>query len=295
MKKPMMTHILILISSGIPLTATHFERLRIFVGDKGIVSGDRPVWLDGDKAVELAVKNSLTLLQMKELRNLFAQDRIDVLCISVAGRKKKLLLADMDATIVAGETLDELAARAGIKDQIAAITARAMNGELDFKAALRARVWLLKGLSVAALQETLDETDCNAGAEDLVSTMRDAGATCVLVSGGFTFFTAAIAKRCGFHRHHGNVLNHNGETLDGTVKEPILDKDSKLAFLKSYAQDLEIDLAQTLAIGDGANDLPMLTAAGLGIGYRPKPVLEDVLMNVLRYADLDRLKYVLAK
>ena len=106
------------------------------------------------------------------------------------------------------------------------------------------------------------------------------------------FFTSAIAKQCGFHHHHRNVLNHDGDALDGTVAMPILDKNSKLEFLKSYAHDLEIGLESTMAIGDGANDLPMLEAAGIGIGYRPKPVVEDTIPNVLKYADLDKIVFI---
>jgi phosphoserine phosphatase len=199
----------------------------------------------------------------------------------------------MDATIVECETLDELAARAGIKDQIAAITTRAMNGELDFKAALRERIALLKGLPTTALYETLAEMKLSPGASDLIMGQRARGVTCILVSGGFTFFTHAIAEKCGFNSHHGNFLGINDTVLDGTVSEPIIDKDAKLAHLKSHAQELGIDLTQTVAIGDGANDIPMLAAAGLGIGYRPKKLVEETILNCLKYADLDRLKYVL--
>jgi phosphoserine phosphatase len=228
---------------------------------------------------------------MKKLRAVFAEDKIDVLCMKAEGRRKKLLLADMDATIVTGETLDELAAKAGIGEKVAAITTRAMKGEIDFQAALKERVALLKGLSLAALSETLKETALSEGAMAMVRAMRADGATCVLVSGGFTFFTEAVAAQCGFHHHHGNILRHDGAILDGSVEEPILDKDSKLSYLRHYAQNLGLDLSQTVAVGDGANDLPMLAAAGLGIGYRPKPVLEDNLLNVLKYTDLRGVLY----
>jgi phosphoserine phosphatase len=228
---------------------------------------------------------------MKALRALFAEDEIDILCVATEHRKKKLLLADMDSTVVETETLDELAGKAGIKDRIAAITARAMNGELDFKSALRERVGLLKGLPLSALQETLDETGFCEGAEHLIHTMRENGAVCVLVSGGFTFFTGAVAQKAGFHHHHGNMLDDDGAMLLGTVSGDILDKESKLSYLKSYTQELGLDLNQTLAIGDGANDLPMLAAAGLGIGYRPKPVLAETLLNILQFADLRGVLY----
>lgn len=286
-----MTHILTLIASDIPLSIAHIERLEKFVEERGLGLSGKPAWLDAHMAADLPIQNAPTLEQMKELRAVFAADRIDILCSNSARRKKKLLLADMDSTIVTTETLDELAGKAGIKDRIAEITARAMNGELDFHAALRERVGLLKGLSIAALQETLDETELCDGATDMIRILKENDVKCVLVSGGFTFFTGAVAHRTGFHHHHGNELHDDGTVLLGTVGDNILDKDSKLAFLKSYAADLKLDLSETAAIGDGANDLPMLAAAGLGIGYRPKPVLEENLLNVLKYADLTGVLY----
>ena len=286
-----MSHVLTLVSGAKNLSIAHLEQLENYVEAKGIGLAGKPVWLDAHIAADLPVENALTMEQMVELRALFAADRIDVLCSKSEGRKKALLLADMDSTIVTTETLDELAGKAGIKDKIAAITARAMNGELDFHAALRERVGLLKGLPISALQETLDETEFCEGAEALIHAMRENGATCVLVSGGFTFFTGAVAQKAGFHHHHGNTLRDDGAMLLGTVGDDILDKDSKLAYLKSYSQSLGLDLSQTVAIGDGANDLPMLAAAGLGIGYRPKPVLAENLLNILQFADLRGVLY----
>ncbi len=288
-----MSYLLTLLCSDTPLSIAHIESAEKFIEERGLGLNGKPVWMAPHKAARIPVQNLPAMDVMKALRGLFAADRIDVLCIR-ENAGTRLFLADMDATIVEGETLDDLAAKAGIKDQISAITARAMNGDLDFKAALRERVGLLKGLPVSALEETLAETHLNPGAAALLAGLKAQHITCVLVSGGFQFFTGAIANRAGFDHNHGNILNHDGWTLDGTVGEPILDKDSKLAYLKSYAQNLEIDLAQTMAIGDGANDLPMLAAAGIGIGYRPKPVLEENLLNVLKYADLDALLYLTA-
>lgn len=286
-----MSYVLTLIASDIPLSIAHLERLEKFVEERGLGLNGKPDWLDVHKAADLPVQNAPDIEQMIALRALFAADHIDIVCSSMATRKKKLLLADMDSTIVTTETLDELAAKAGIKDRIAEITARAMNGELDFHAALRERVGLLKGLSVSALKETLDETELCDGAVEMIATLKGNGVKCVLVSGGFTFFTVAVAEQTGFHHHHGNELNDDGVVLLGTVGDNILDKDSKLAFLKSYAADLGLDLSETAAIGDGANDLPMLAAAGLGIGYHPKPVLEQNLLNILKYADLRGVLY----
>lgn len=283
-----MSYNLTLIASTTPLSIAHLESAEKFIESNGIGLNGKPAWAAPHEAARMPIQNALTMAQMKALRGEFAADRIDVLC-SKTSPDIRLFLADMDSTIVTSETLDDLAEHAGIKDQIAAITARAMNGELDFHAALKERVGLLKGLPVTALQQTLDETVLCDGAKELVQGLKARSVKCVLVSGGFTFFTGAIAQQCGFDHNHGNTLHDDGTALSGTVGEPILDKDAKLAFLKSYAADMGIDLAQSMAIGDGANDLPMLAAAGIGIGYRPKPVLEDSLLNVLKYADLDRL------
>lgn len=288
-----MTYILTFLASSTDLSITHLEQAERFVEGQGIGLNGKPSWVVEHRAADLPVQNLMTIEQRRALQNLFREDRIDVLCVSADNRRKSLLVADMDATIVIGETLDELAAKAGIKDQIAAITTRAMNGELDFKEALRERVGLLKGLPVKAMAQTLAETKLSPGAETLIKTFRASGGTCVLVSGGFTYFTKYIGEKCGFNYNHGNILSNNGDVLDGAVEEPILDKDAKLAYLKSHAQALGLDLADTMAIGDGANDLPMLAAAGLGIGYRPKPLVEESLLNVLNYADLSAVLYAL--
>lgn len=293
-KTDAMKHRLTLLASDLPLSIVHLERCEKFIEENGLGLAGKPEWLEAHRAAKIAIVNAPTLRQMKELRSLFAADRIDILC-SKDGAAPKLLLADMDSTIVTTETLDELAGKAGIKDRIAAITARAMNGELDFRAALRERVALLKGLPLTALKETLEETVLCEGAAEMVAAMKARGVTCVLVSGGFTYFTGAVARLAGFDRHHGNTLDDDGAALLGTVGDDILDKDAKLSYLKSYAQQLGIDLEQTIAIGDGANDLPMLAAAGIGIGYRPKPVLKESLTNVLEYADLDALQYISGK
>lgn len=198
---------------------------------------------------------------------------IDAITVKTRGRRKALLIADMDSTIVREETLDELAVFAGLGEQIAAITARAMNGELDFKEALRERVAMLKGLPVDALDRTWERVSLTPGAHELVTTMRARGALTALVSGGFTFFTGRVAEVLGFDVHRSNILLDDGAALTGAVAEPILDRDTKLATLRELAAQRGLKLSATLAVGDGANDLDMLRAAGLGVAFHAKPIV----------------------
>jgi phosphoserine phosphatase len=188
--------------------------------------------------------------------------------------RKKLMLADMDSTIIGCECLDELADFAGKKAEVSAITERAMAGELDFEGALTARVAMLAGLPLSALQACYDErVKLNAGAQTFVGTMAALGGHCALVSGGFTFFTSRVAQAAGFHTNRANSLNDDGTNLTGSVALPILGKEAKLAALNEDATRLGLALSETLAIGDGANDLMMIEAAGLGIAYYAKPIV----------------------
>ena len=216
---------------------------------------------------------------------------VDAIATRARGRRKGLLVADMDSTIVTTETLDEIAAFAGLKDRIAAITRRAMNGELDFAAALRERVGMLKGLSVEVLEQTWQATVLMPGARELVATMRAHNATTALVSGGFSFFTSRVAETVGFHLHRSNVLLDDGRALTGEVAEPILDKDAKLSTLRDLAAARGLKMAATLAVGDGANDLPMILEAGLGVAFRAKPVVAARARARLEHATLRALLF----
>jgi phosphoserine phosphatase len=208
------------------------------------------------------------------------------------GRKKRLLVADMDSTIINVECLDELADFAGLKAEISAITERAMRGELEFEGALRERVAMLKGLPVAKLQQAYDErVRLNPGARTLVRTMRGAGARCVLVSGGFTFFTGRVAQAALFHAHRANELLEADGRLTGFVAEPILGREAKLAALNEEAKAARVDLSGALAVGDGANDLGMIEAAGLGVAYRAKPIVAAQADAQVRHCDLTALLY----
>lgn len=208
------------------------------------------------------------------------------------GRRKRLFLADMDSTIINVECLDELADFAGLKAEIAAITERAMRGELAFEGALRERVGMLKGLNVSALQRAYDErVRLNPGAETLVKTMAANGTRCVLVSGGFTFFTSRVAQVAGFHANRANTFIIDGDQLSGQVGEPILGKEAKLAALNEESQALGLPLSASLTVGDGANDLAMIQASGLGVAYRAKPVVAAQADARVDHADLTALLY----
>ena len=216
---------------------------------------------------------------------------VDVLVTRQRNRTRQLLVADMDSTIVTSETLDELAAYAGLKDQVAEITRASMNGQIDFREALRARVAMLQGLPLTALEATWQTVRLTPGAATLVATMRHFGATTALVSGGFTFFSQRVAALCGFHHHHANTLLDNGTHLTGQVADPIVDRDTKLATMKALMRDRGLRRQATLAVGDGANDLAMLREAGLGVAFRAKPVVAAEVANRLDFADLRALLF----
>ncbi len=288
-----MNYILTLVaSSGMqPLTEQHFKEIAYVIEHYNIKFTSKIIWLDKKIAAEVAISGKAQSSLIAHLRETLANDRIDFFVTKNENRKKKLLLADMDSTIATSETLDELAQYAGIKDQVAEITIRAMEGKLDFHEALKERVGLLKGLKITALFATLEETKLSLGAKTFVDTMRKTGSTCVLVSGGFTFFTDAIATQCGFNFNHGNELEIAGDALSGRVIPPILDKFSKLELLENYIKDLDLTNDDCLTIGDGANDLPMLKAAGLGIGYHPKDTVKSEIANCILYGNLTAALY----
>jgi phosphoserine phosphatase len=252
------------------------------------VGGGAADILSPDEAIDIAVANAP---DMAAVQAALEGAAIDAIATPADQRRKGLLIADMDSTIVTGETLDELADFAGLKQRIAAITARAMNGELDFKAALRERVAMLQGLPVDALEQTWQRVRLTPGARELVATMRAHGAYAALVSGGFSFFTGRVAALCGFDMHRSNALLDDGIALTGHVAEPILDRDTKLATLTQLADERGLPLSATLAVGDGANDLDMLSAAGLGVAFRAKPVVAAAARARVDHADLRALLF----
>ncbi len=255
---------------------------------RNAVRGAPPTVLAAGEAADIPLSAPL---DHAALRSALADQPIDAIVTKARGRRKAVLIADMDSTIVTGETLDELAAIAGIGAEIAAITRRAMSGELDFKAALRERVARLKGLKLDALEQAWGQVRLTAGAKELVATMRARGALTALVSGGFTFFTGRVAATLGFDVHRSNVLLDDGAALTGQVADPILDRDSKLAALHELALRRGVRLQATLAVGDGANDLDMLRAAGLGVAFHAKPIVAREVPARVEHGNLRALLF----
>tara|TARA_R110000868_G_scaffold75144_14_gene217010 strand:- start:1074 stop:1952 length:879 start_codon:yes stop_codon:yes gene_type:complete len=246
------------------------------------------LWLDRDKAADLFFATD-PVAARAALADI--GQGIDVIIQPVEGRAKALLIADMDSTMITVECIDELADYAGIKPQIAEITERAMRGELDFEGALHGRVALLKGLPDSAIDQCRQErVVIMGGAKALVRTMKARGARTLLVSGGFTRFTGPVAAEIGFDRHVANVLEIADGALLGTVTRPIVDAARKRAELEAAIAD-GIDRALTLAVGDGANDIPMIEGAGLGVAYHAKPVTRAAAAAEIVHGDLSVLLY----
>ncbi len=217
---------------------------------------------------------------------------VDAVIVPALYRRKKLLVADMESTIIENEMLDELAEFLGLREKIARITARAMNGEIDFAGALEERVGLLKGLPVARLDEAARRIRYTPGGATLVATMHKHGAFCALVSGGFTYFTSMVRKALGFDIDAANVLRHDGRTLSGSVEPPILGKEAKLATLDRLCVERRLPIGEAMTVGDGANDLPMLQAAGLGVAFHAKPVVAAQVSARITHGDLTALLYL---
>lgn len=285
-----MDHVLTLIAPRGGLTAATLHAARDALAALGAATGAAD-WLAPEEAADLPFAGLAAEQAEAAARAALPGAAIDLIAQASAGRRKRLLIADMDSTIVTTETLDELAGQAGIKDRIAAITKRAMNGELDFEGALRERVGMLAGLPVEAMQRTWEETELMPGARELVATMRANGARCALVSGGFTFFTGRVAALVGFHEHHSNTLLEADGRLTGHVAEPILGRNAKLVTLKRLAAEEGIGLEASVAVGDGANDLDMIKAAGLGVAFRAKPVVAAAARARVDHGDLRALLF----
>ena len=246
-----------------------------------------PHWIDADAAVDIDFTGD-SLAARASLEGVFAG--VDLVVQPRAGRRKALLIADMDSTMITVECIDELADYAGIKAQVAEVTERAMRGELDFEGALDARVALLAGLDEGAIDRCLAErVRIMPGAVPLVRTMRAHGALAVLVSGGFTRFAEPVATEIGFDRAIANRLLIADGRLTGRVARPIVGAATKEATLRAVIAERGLTPARTLAVGDGANDLPMIRAAGLGVAYHAKPIVAEAAAARVQHGDLTTL------
>ncbi len=253
--------------------------------------GGDAVWLDPGVAAEFPL--AAIPENRWEVWQAFQERQVDLVVQKAAGRRKRLLIADMDSTMIEQECIDELADEAGVGAHVAGITARAMNGELDFESALRERVGLLRGLPVAVIDRVLrHRITLMSGAPELLATMKAHGAYAALVSGGFTAFTSRIADLLGFDESRANTLLSDGEHLSGEVADPILGKAAKLSALEEISARLGIDPAEAIAVGDGANDLAMLQRAGTGVALHAKPSVAAECQVRVNHGDLTALLYL---
>lgn len=258
---------------------------------RNAMGGGEPVWLDPNHCAEFDAtkvpKNIDTVWQS------LSAEGVDLVVQKAGDRKCKILLADMDSTMIQQECIDELAAEAGVGDRVAKITARAMNGELDFEAALLERVELLKGLPEATIQTVIDKRiTLMPGGATLLATMKANGAHCALVSGGFTAFTQAIAAKLGFDEHHANTLLVENGALTGDVTRPILGREAKVDALNRISCEKGFTPAEVLAVGDGANDLGMLQLAGTGVALHAKPTVQEQAKIRVNHGDLTALLFI---
>ncbi len=250
-------------------------------------------WLFDEVAVDIPFESSEDVRAIEaRLREARGDLPIDIVVQPQAFRRKKLLLADMDSTMIGQECIDELADYVGLKAHVAKITERAMRGEIEFEPALRERVALLKGLPVSVVDEVLKQRiTLTPGGRELIATMRAHGAYSCLISGGFTLFTNAVAAMIGFDENRANELIVEDGKLTGEVKEPILGRATKLATLVELTESFDLDDIDTLVVGDGANDLGMIQAAGLGVAYHAKPAVAAAAAARIDHGDLTALLY----
>lgn len=249
-------------------------------------------WLNPTVACDVALDEG-EVAKIADLRPMLDAVEIDLVIQQDSSRRKSILIADMDSTMIMQECIDELADHIGIGDKVASITARAMRGEIDFEPALRERVGLLKSLPLSAIDDVIAERiSLRSGGRELVQTMKAHGGYAALVSGGFTMFTAKIAELVGFDENRANTLLHDGAMLTGEVKDPILGSDAKVSALREICEKLGKSSEEVMAIGDGANDLGMIEVAGSGVAVHAKPLVAERAAYAIKHGDLTALLYM---
>lgn len=283
-----MSHVLTLIGNS----ATELTQDHVTAVANAIQADSPPDWLKAGHACDL-LHQANGNAALDAARQSLGDAKVDIILQPLAHRRKKLLVADMDSTIIEQECIDELAGALGLRPAISEITERAMQGELEFEPALRERVGLLKGLAETELQRVYEtQITETPGGRALCATMRKHGGTCALVSGGFTFFTERVAKAVGFTSNQANTLLVADGRLTGEVSDPILGREAKVSALKSLTSNLRIDPLETMAVGDGANDLGMIGEAGLGVAFHAKPVVAAAAPAQVNHGDLTALLYI---
>ncbi len=286
---PSTTHVLTVTADA--LTTAQAARAARVLEERGARLAE-PVWLAAGMACDLPFDGLEPTAAEKAVREALDSAEIDLAAQPTAGRRKRLLIADMESTIIQNEMLDELADFVGLREKVAEITARAMNDELDFRAAMEERVALLEGLPTGILERALDERlELSPGAAVLISTSRAHGVYTALVSGGFTFFTESVKERLGFDLQVANQLEVRDGRLTGRVLEPLRGRAAKLETLEELCRERDLGLVDTIAVGDGANDLAMLGAAGLGVAYHAKPSVARTARFRVEHGDLRTLLY----
>ncbi len=272
-----------------PLEPAHLERVC-----RRLTAAGNSDWLAQGEACDLFIDSPLSTRDIaRQARDALSGTAIDAVCTPALGRRKKLLISDMDSTVIDQECIDELGDALGLGTQIRAITAAVIDGEISFSDALRTRLGLMKGMEHGLLESVYEERiSLKSGARTLVQTMRRHGAFCILVSGGFSFFTQRIAERIGFHDHQGNNLAFKDGKLTGEVTEPILGRSAKLNTLTRLCGEQGLTPRDAIAVGDGANDIKMIEAAGLGVAFHGSESLRSRANACIDHGDLTALLYI---
>ncbi len=287
----MPSYVLTLIGNmeSMPLEPGHIERVYRRLATTGETD-----WLAEREAWDLFIGSPLSAVDIAEqARDALSGTAIDTVCTSIEGRRRKLLISDMDSTVIDQECIDELGDAIGVGSQIREITAAVVNGDISFSDALRKRLALMIGMDRRLLKSVYEERiSLKAGARTLVQTMRHHGAFCILVSGGFSYFTRRIAERVGFHDHQGNELAFEDGKFTGEVLEPILGRSAKLNTLRRLCDEKGLEPSDVLALGDGANDIKMIKAAGLGVAFHGSATLRKQANACIDHGDLTALLYI---